>query len=164
MGAIPVISYDWVWVFIPLAIYTVGYFHLSQPELLRVPTRNGNSSNRLTDDEVRNLNLRMASLFGNEKLYLKKDLTLTELSTRLQTTTNNLSWFLNNVHGCTFYDYINKFRIKEFLQRLEKGDHTKQTILSLSLEAGFNSKSTFNKAFKVMMNDTPSRYIRNFTA
>jgi AraC-like DNA-binding protein len=96
----------------------------------------------------------------NEQIYLQNDLTLSQVSELLKTSTNNISWLLNNIYSSTFYDFINGYRIKEFLQKVEKKEHLSHTILALSMDSGFNSKSTFNKAFKREMNDTPSNYIR----
>ena len=64
----------------------------------------------------------------------------------------------------TFYDFINHYRVKEFVKKVENQEHLKHTILALSMDVGFNSKSTFNKAFKDTMQDTPSNYIKKHRA
>ena len=99
----------------------------------------------------------------NEHIYLDSKLTLKTLSEKLETSTNNLSWLLNSVYNCTFYEYINRSRIKAFISKIENGDHKEYTVLALSIDSGFNSKSTFNKAFKAEMNDTPSNYIKKIS-
>lgn len=96
-----------------------------------------------------------------KKIYLNNELTLKDLAQELGTTTNNVSWLLNNIHQCSFYDYINQYRVQEFILKIQNGEHFKHTILALSLDSGFNSKSTFNKAFKMVKNDTPSNYIKS---
>jgi len=160
------INYDIIWVAIPVFIYVIGYFSLKQPELFRMPLgENPNpKKNRLSENESKLLQEKLDSLMLNDKAYLKSDLTLKDISETLNTSTNNISWLLNNVYNLTFYDFINQYRIKEFIQKVEKKEHLKHTILSLSFDAGFNSKSTFNKAFKVFMKDTPSNYIKNLPA
>ena len=52
-------------------------------------------------------------------------------------------------------------RINDVVKSINAGLHIKQTIISLAYEAGFNSKSTFNKAFKTVTSQTPSAYIKN---
>lgn len=96
----------------------------------------------------------------NEKVYFNHKLTLVDLAKRLNTSTNNVSWLLNNIHKCTFYDYINTYRVKAFVEKIHNGEHHHHTLLALSMDSGFNSKSTFNKAFKAVINDTPSNYIK----
>lgn len=100
----------------------------------------------------------------NEKIFLQSDLTLADVAEMLQTSTNNVSWLLNQVYKTTFYDFINQYRVKEFVKKVENQEHLKHTILALSMDVGFNSKSTFNKAFKDTMQDTPSNYIKKHRA
>ena len=156
------ITYDIIWVAIPVFIYVIGYFSLKQPELFRMPLEDKakEKKNRLSDGESVLLQEKLNSLMENDKVFLKSDLTLKDISDTLNTSTNNISWLLNNVYKMTFYDFINQYRIKEFIQKVENKEHLLHTILALSFDAGFNSKSTFNKAFKIFMNDTPSNYIK----
>lgn len=160
------ITYDIIWVAIPVFIYVIGYFSLKQPELFRMPfvEKPKEKKNRLSESEVNLLQEKLNSLMENDKAYLKSDLTLKDISEILNTSTNNISWLLNNVYNLTFYDFINQYRIKEFIQKVENKEHLQHTILALSFDAGFNSKSTFNKAFKIFMNDTPSNYIKKHRA
>jgi AraC-like DNA-binding protein len=156
------VNYESVWVAIPILLYVIGYFSLKQPELFRIPMypKVNEKKDRLTKMETELLAQKLDSLMLNEQIYLQNDLTLSQVSDLLKTSTNNISWLLNNIYNSTFYDFINGYRIKEFLQKVEKKEHLSHTILALSMDSGFNSKSTFNKAFKREMNDTPSNYIR----
>lgn len=160
------INYDSVWASISLFIYVVGYFSLKQPELFRLqiePILNEKEQKeRLSKDDIAILKENMDSLMQSDKLYLQPDLTMKDLAENLQTSTNNISWLLNSVYNLNFYDYINKYRINEFLARLENKEHIQRTILGLSKDVGFKSKSTFYKAFKSSMNETPSSYIKRF--
>ncbi|WP_025742621.1 helix-turn-helix domain-containing protein [Aquimarina pacifica] len=166
---VPFISYDMVWVSIPVFVYVVGYYSLKQPEIFRVPlkkipkTKKVIVKNRLEGDALLRLKENLRSLMDQEKVYLDNELTLRGLSEKLQTSPNNVSWLLNNVYHSTFHDYINQFRVQEFIQKVEKGEHHAHTLLGLSLDSGFNSKSTFNKAFKTHMNDTPTSYIKKMS-
>ncbi len=167
---VPFISYDMVWISIPIFVYVVGYYSLKQPEIFRIvvdttPAKatKKNSKNRLEDSAIHRLQESLQHLMDQEKAYLDTDLTLRGLSEKLNTSPNNVSWLLNNVYKCTFHDYINQYRVKEFLQKVEKGEHASNTLLGLSLDSGFNSKSTFNKAFKAYMKDTPSSYIKKMS-
>ena len=57
--------------------------------------------------------------------------------------------------GKKISDYINELRIKRAIEKIEKGD---MLILDIALEAGFESLSTFNRAFKKITGTTPSDY------
>lgn len=161
--SLPFINYETIWIGIPIVIYIVGFYALKQPEIFRMHVDTKNKStvrNRLNPEEIELLKEQLDTLIMQEQVFLNNDLTLKELSERLKTSTNNLSWFLNNIYHTNFYDYINKFRIAAYLKKIQKGEHLKKTLSALSLEVGFNSKSTFNKAFKAALKETPSNYIK----
>lgn len=157
------LSYDNIWITIPFFIYVVGYFSLKQPELFRIIQ---NSSfkppvKRLNNFEISNLKETLESLLNENQIYLDSNLTLIELSIQAKSSANDISWLLNNEYKTNFYDFINKYRIKAFLERIENKQHVSQTILAIAMDVGFKSKSTFNKAFKTQMNCTPSQYIKS---
>lgn len=161
--SIKFISYDIVWGTISVFIFVVGYYSLKEPELFRIPFQKREKSNiqqRMSQNDVGFLEEKLLYVMEEEKIFLKPNLTLRDLSERLHTSTHNISWYLNKVSKSNFYDYINRYRIKEFLMRIENNEHLSHTILAISLEVGFNSKSTFNKAFKLEMKDTPRNYIK----
>lgn len=159
---LPYISYNTIWITIPAFTYIVGYFSLKQPELFRMPkTALGKSfMKRLSDLDASKLRQNLEQLLVIDRIYLKNDLTLGELSSKLNASSNDISWLLNNEYKSSFYDFINQYRVKEFLDRIENNVHARQTILSIAFDVGFNTKSTFNKAFKTQMQMTPSHYIK----
>jgi AraC-like DNA-binding protein len=160
------INYESIWVVIPIFIYVIGYFSLKQPELFKVSEEQKivQKKERLSENESAILKDRLDSLMTNERVFMENDLTLSDVAKQLKTSTNNISWVLNTVYDTTFYDFINGYRVKEFIQKIENKEHLNHTILALSLDSGFNSKSTFNKAFKILMKDTPSNFIKNHRA
>ncbi|MEZ4874976.1 MAG: AraC family transcriptional regulator [Flavobacteriaceae bacterium] len=166
-NSLPYVSYDSIWVAIPVFIYVIGYFSLKQPELFSIveeKQKDLQKKERIPETEALLLQKKLDSLMHNEKVFLQNDLTLADVADRLQTSTNNLSWLLNQVYKTTFYDFINAHRVQEFIKKVENQEHLKHTILALSMDVGFNSKSTFNKAFKETMRDTPSNYIKKHRA
>jgi AraC-like DNA-binding protein len=166
-GELTFFSYDNIWVAIPVFIYVIGYFSLKQPELFRisiVKEKNSTKKDRLSESESIHLQKKLDSLMVNEKVFLQNDLTLADVADKLLTSTNNVSWLLNQVYQTTFYDFINGYRVNEFVKKVENSEHLRHTILALSMDVGFNSKSTFNKAFKDNMKDTPSNFIKKYRA
>ena len=160
------IGYDILWIAIPVFIYVIGYYSLKQPELFRIQIAQDlvDSRERLPKGEAQMLKAKLDSLMQNEQVYLQNDLTLGDVARLLHTSTHNVSWVLNHSYGISFYDFVNGYRIREFIQKIDKKEHLKQTILALSMDVGFNSKSTFNKAFKQTMKDTPSNFIKKHSA
>lgn len=158
--SVGIVNYDTVWIGIPLLIYIIGYYAIRQPEIFRISKEKKEIKNRLDSKEAQALKLKLEKLIEQDKVYLNNELTLKELAHCLRTTTNNLSWLLNNVYNTNFYDFINKYRVDAFLRKLHDKEHLQKTLFSLALEVGFNSKSTFNKSFKTSVKDTPSNYIK----
>ena len=97
----------------------------------------------------------------NEKWFTNSELTLVELAQNLDTFPNKLSQVINTYEGKNFHDYINSRRVELFLKLVENPENRKYTILSLAFDCGFNSKSSFNKHFKKITNQTPSVYINS---
>lgn len=156
------ITYNSVWITIPIFIYVIGYFSLYQPELFRMPIENKENEKkiRISDTDTALLKQRLNGIMIENKIYLNSELTLKDVSELLQTSNNNISWLLNNIYNTTFYDFINSYRINAFLKKIEEKEHHKKTLLALSYEVGFNSKSTFNRAFKLIHQETPTNFIK----
>lgn len=91
------------------------------------------------------------------KPYLNPSLTIKELAHELDTNSRDLSLLINKEIGQHFFDFVNCFRIEKAKQLLlsENIDHTVQQIM---YDVGFNSKSTFNSAFKKHTGMTPTQY------
>lgn len=94
-----------------------------------------------------------------EKIYRKPNLTLTDLATILNTNRSLLSNIINQGFEMNFNDFINKKRIDAVIKDIQSGRHRNTTILGLALENGFNSKATFNRAFKKHTSLTPKQFI-----
>jgi AraC-like DNA-binding protein len=90
-----------------------------------------------------------------DELYLDPDLTLSKLSQYTGVADIKLSQVLNTYMQQSFYDYVNKHRIDAACIKIKKN---KETFLDIAIAVGFNSRSTFNSAFKNVMNQTPSQY------
>ncbi|GGG41469.1 helix-turn-helix domain-containing protein [Hymenobacter glacieicola] len=92
-----------------------------------------------------------------QRPYLASELTLGELAAQLRTNTSWLSRVINTGCGQNFNDFINEFRVREAERRLLDPHYRHYTLLAVALEAGFNSKSTFNRVFKKLRGLTPSQ-------
>ncbi|PPK86280.1 AraC-like DNA-binding protein [Neolewinella xylanilytica] len=80
--------------------------------------------------------------------YLEPDLKLADLAQRIAVQDKQLSAAINACSGLNFNDYINGLRCAYFIGLLEREEHRQRTLLRLALDSGFNSKSTFNRAFR----------------
>jgi AraC-like DNA-binding protein len=173
---------DATWIILAIGAYTMGYYAMRQPQIFRstqlnlpepppAPATEGPTttnvspllmpltSSHLTTPPQEEFRL-LEAFMEDKRPFLNPGLTLGELADLAKTPSHQLSKLINDQFGKNFFDYINSHRIKSFQERIEKGDHHERTILSLALEAGFNSKTAFNRAFKKQTGLTPREYLR----
>ena len=91
-------------------------------------------------------------------MYLNPNLNLKDISDELSISKGYVSNLINKHANKNFNDYINHFRVEEIKKMLIDSHFNKYTVLAIGLEAGFNSKSSFNNVFKKFTNLTPSAY------
>ncbi|HEY0053854.1 MAG TPA: helix-turn-helix domain-containing protein [Pedobacter sp.] len=93
-----------------------------------------------------------------KKLYRQNELTLAQLADNVGIPNHHLSQLLNERLNSNFYDYVNGYRVEEVKSELIKEETNRFTILAIALDAGFNSKASFNKAFKKHSGFSPSEF------
>lgn len=116
-------------------------------------------------DETQRMDLlfqRIEAYMQRERPYLNEDFTLGELAREMLTNKGMLSKTINSKSNHNFCQYVNSYRI-QYAVSLMKEDH-RLKVLELSYMSGFHSVASFNMAFKLFMNDTPSEYMRTLQA
>ncbi len=101
---------------------------------------------------------KLKALMERDRLFLQPDLNLNELAQHLQVSAPQVSAAINQVFQQNFNDYVNSLRIEEFIRLYEKNSE-KYTLLSLAYDSGFNSKATFNRAFKKIKGSAPRTFL-----
>ena len=99
------------------------------------------------------------SFLEEEKAYTNPNLTLSDVATSLHTTPRQISQAVNQGFGMNFNDYVNQLRVQEIIASFKENQHAQFTLLSLGLDAGFNSKTTFNRAFKKFTGKNPREFL-----
>jgi len=99
---------------------------------------------------------RLMELMKEEQLFKDMELNLKTVAGLLAITPHQLSQFLNEHLNLDFRNFINRSRVEE-AQRLLRSDPD-MSILTICFEVGFNSKSTFNAAFKKLTGMTPREF------
>lgn len=96
----------------------------------------------------------------DRKLFLEAGLTISELALDVRLPARRVSQVINLCFHQNFSDFVNSLRIEEAKSLLVR-DGGKKNILDILLEAGFNSKSSFNTIFKEKTGMSPSQYRRS---
>lgn len=91
-----------------------------------------------------------------EKPYLNPDFKLLDLRKVLPLNRTYLSQFIHVEYGCSFYQFVNRYRIEEY-KRL-KTEHPKMKIGELSSLCGFSSPTVFTRTFTQIIGTTPSEW------
>ncbi len=144
--------------------YSIAFAAIKYPERLFPQFKkeyDKYKSSKITDDEMERIKLSLINLMIDEQPYLNNSIKLKDLSEKLKVSQHSISQTLNIKLGISFYDYINKFRIEKAKEILSSDDKDRFTLLHVAYESGFNSKSSFNRAFKKHTGFTPSEYINS---
>jgi AraC-like DNA-binding protein len=141
----------------------IFYKGLSQPEIFSgIEEKPKYVSSRLTDTEAETYLSALDAYMAKDKPYLNPTLTLKELALQINISPRYLSQIINEYTHQNFYDYISRYRIEE-AKRLFSDDSAGKTVLEILYEVGFNSKSSFNTAFKKFTGITPSQFKKEAT-
>jgi len=109
--------------------------------------------------DLENWKARLEQLMREKQLYVNPGLTLPDVAGQLGTSSRQVSRAVNQGFGVNFNDFVNSYRTRALIDRLKADEHHSKTLLALALECGFNSKSTFNRAFKKYTGMTPKSYL-----
>jgi AraC-like DNA-binding protein len=102
---------------------------------------------------------KIISLLQDEKIYEDPELSLTQMAKQLKTNPSILSKTINQGFQLNFNDFINNYRIEAVKEKLQAGEQKTQTLLGIAYDCGFNSKATFNRAFKKVTGTSPKEWL-----
>ena len=107
------------------------------------------------DDITDELGRKLHVLFDEEHIYLDSKLRLSALALRIGTNRTYLSQYFNQHCSQSFYEYVNNYRLAHSESLLRDTDYTLDTLAAMS---GFNSLSTFRRAFTASHGCSPQEY------
>mgnify|MGYP004620253369 CR=1 FL=1 len=93
--------------------------------------------------------------FEEDRIYLNPKLRLSDLAARIGTNRTYMSQYFNHTCEQSFYEYVNNYRVRHSMVLLSDTDYTLEIIAEMS---GFNSLSTFRRAFILQNGCSPQQY------
>ena len=100
-------------------------------------------------------------LMTRERAYRSEDLTVASLAARLSVPEYRLRRLINGRLGHrNFNAYVNSFRLADARDALADPQRQALPVLTIALEAGFQSIGPFNRAFRERFGMTPTEYRR----
>jgi AraC-like DNA-binding protein len=128
-----------------------GFFRqtaLSEPQKYK--------SSGVTADAQKELLDKLTMLMTRDKPFLQPGFSLPELAGKLNTTVHVLSQVINDGLGKNFFEMVAAYRVEEAKRLLKEQPNIK--VEEIAEQVGYNSKSSFNTAFKKISGKTPSEY------
>jgi len=142
-----------------ITIVWIGFAGTKQPQIFDSTIKASSSKKeKLTTTTDQNKFTEIKRKIEEEHLFTDINLSLKELAQILEVRDKELSRLINQCYGNNFFHFINSYRINCFKELMKNPKNKNLSIVGLSIEAGFKSKSTFYTAFKKIEGKTPTSY------
>jgi len=138
------------------------YKGLKSPELFIEPAdsqvKNKYRTSLLSPEQSLRIAEKLKNFMEKEKPFLEPEITLQEISDRIEINPRYVSQVINERFNKNFFEFVNYYRVEEAKTQLVTNGGLEKTVLEILYECGFNSKSVFNTFFKKSTGLTPSQY------
>jgi len=156
-----------VFFLVALNTFVTGYRAMLQPIFFGRDEPTGPSRryerSSLTPENAARYKARLLALMERDQPFLDPEITLPGLAQALEVPPAHLSRIINELMGQNFFEFINRYRVEAARRRLATRGAAGEKLITVALECGFNSLSTFNRVFKDLAGRTPSDYRRHST-
>jgi AraC-like DNA-binding protein len=109
----------------------------------------------LSTDHLQRISFKLSGALSEDQVHLEPDLNLLRLAKHVGEPSQYVSQTLSQQLDTNFFDFINRARIEAAKALLMNTD---DSVLDIAYATGFNSRSSFYKAFRQYTNQTPSQY------
>jgi len=116
------------------------------------------SSARIPSKKIQNQITSLKNYMTEQRPFLNAGLTIQKLADQIGLPSKELSVLINQHLNQHFFDFINGYRIESAMEILSDPSQKDLTVLEILYDIGFNSKSSFNTAFKKHTGTTPTTY------
>ncbi len=108
--------------------------------------------------ELRQKGIWLKKVVKANHYYQDPELSLSSLAEKLDLSLHELSRIINMALKKNFNDFVNEYRIREVARKMQDPAYDHLTLLGIAFDAGFNSKTTFNRTFRQMTGKSPAEY------
>lgn len=148
--------------FISIAVYLYRCAKLvkypQRGELNKIPGRQLSRVNPSSTDKLIQRGYWLRHQMKINRFYLDEELSLNSLAKELGISIHELSKIINTGLRKNFNDFVNEFRIQDVTRKMRDPAYDRLTLLGIAYDCGFNSKTTFNRAFKQIAGKSPAEY------
>ncbi len=141
------------------------YYLITKPEILPMdiveeekPVEKKYAKVRLPDETRRGYAKKLENFMVEKQPFLDENISVRQISEELNIPRHHISMTINIEFDQNFYNYVNRYRIRYAEDLLMDTEESDESILMIAYRSGFQSKTSFNKAFKTINEMTPSEY------
>jgi len=102
--------------------------------------------------------LKLVELMINDKIFLEPNISLVDVSKKLNISQRNLSELIRKNSNKNFNQFVNYYRVEEAKKLLKDSSNDNFNMLGIAYNAGFNSKASFYSVFKKFTSLTPTSF------
>lgn len=144
-----------VWMFISYYIYKHESVLDELSDLADGSSEEMAAAAEASGEEMSEIGKRISALFNNEQIFLNPNLKVSDIATEIGTNRTYVSAFFNKEAECTFYDYVNKYRIEYACNLLTNSE---ENIVQIAEKSGFNSSQSFIRVFSKIKGTSPTKF------
>lgn len=134
--------------------------NIEKGQLLQAETKS-RIRNTISDKATKEILDKLTHELENKKCYLEPELNINMLAQLIGTNREYLSQIIHKTYDKNFNEFVNNYRVQESIEILKKivsNGHENWTMEMVSEKSGFKYTSTFNPAFKSVMNMSPAEF------
>ena len=158
--------HDLAFVLVSLLVFIISYFALRQGAVFTmIPTAETPHSPKakyaqsgLKTASLSEMQKQLSQYMEETQPYTNPDFSLQDIAQALKVPSHYISQLLNLHLHTNFYEFLNTYRVERAKEMMENSAFSHLNVLGIGFECGFNSKATFNRAFKKIAGMTPSQY------
>lgn len=147
--------------YIALIMYFTSFAIISRSTFFSENTTWGADKYRksnLLESQKEEIWLKLQKLMETEKYYRSNNVSLVSVAEKTGETSHRVSQVINERFEKNFFWWLASYRIEEAKEMLSCEDRFKYKIEEIAEMVGYNSKSSFNKAFKELVGQTPAKF------
>ena len=145
--------------YITIAIYIISFQVIRQSGFFKQSSlieQQKYKSSSITPEQQLHMLSRLKEIMTAQKPFLKPNFSLPDLADQMKVSVHQLSQVINDGLGKSFFEMTAEYRIEEAKILLKEKANIK--VEEIAEEVGYNSKSSFNTAFKKLTGMTPSEW------
>lgn len=139
--------------------YYLTFVFASNNNFLDLPLQNPKYKNSsLNNNDIEFYKKRIIDAMETDKVFTNENLSLQTFSEIVNIPKHNISEILNMHLNTNFQDFVNEYRVEEFVKLYSDPENDHFSILGLATSVGFKNKATFNSNFKKIKGVSPTEY------